>query len=55
MYAALAAGEAPGANLPPGAEDKRTRGQRRFGAGGGRAASSSAGAGAGPETERRTA
>ena len=28
--AALAAGESPGANLPPGAEDKRTRGQRRF-------------------------
>lgn len=28
--AALAAGEAPGANLPAGAEDKRTRGQRRF-------------------------
>ena len=28
--AALAAGEAPGANLPGGVEDKRTRGQRRF-------------------------
>ncbi|WJY98412.1 HNH endonuclease signature motif containing protein [Corynebacterium fournieri] len=30
LEAAIAAGEAPGANLPDGVEDKRTRGQRRF-------------------------
>lgn len=30
LEAALAAGETPGANLPDGVEDNRTRGQRRF-------------------------